>query len=278
MKPHTSTRQRVTFVLGSFLLAVLLASCGGSGAASGDQLDQIKKAGVIKAEMAPDPPFTLRTSDGRWYGFSATFFRMAARALGVRAQFVPSGASAEVAGLQAGKYDLIGSALTATAERAKAIAFTVPYTFGGNTWIVRKSDASRFPTLKALNSPSATIAFIASTSQDQFSRKLMPKAKFRALPDATYAQLLTEVQSGRADATAVPSFLAPAIVAKFTWSAALPNANPRGVAPVGVVWGIPKNQPHLKAALDKFITARLRDGTVKRLLRKYVTVKNSLAG
>src|ERR671936_1049058 len=116
-------------------------------------LDTIRKNGVIRIGVAADPPYTLQDKSGHWYSFVPSIDMMLAKALSVKAQFVPTTWTVIVAGLQANKYDMIGTSIYDTPEREKAISFSVPYAYGGTSYVGLKSTVAKLKTLKDLNNP-----------------------------------------------------------------------------------------------------------------------------
>ena len=237
-------------------------------------LSQIKHAGVITVGIAVDPPFTLQKPNGDWWSFNPTLVTLAARALHVKVQFVAAGWPTIVAGLQAGKYDMIGASISATPEREKAIDFTIPYAYGGTSWLVRKSN-THLNTLKDLNNSNVTIALSTNTFQQEITAKLLPKASIRALPNASVASLISELASNRSDAICIPSFLVTAIVSRFPYKS-IPSGD-EGVSPTGVAWGVRKgNDSSFLTFMNGFLTQQKRNGTIAKLMRQYITPQNAL--
>src|SRR2546429_245838 len=167
-------------VAASLLVAVTCLNvwpASGARADSTSLLDTIKKTGVIRIGIALDPPFTLQKKNGQWYSFVPTIDNMLARSLRVKVRFVPTTWTVIVAGLQANKYDMIGTSIYDTPEREKAIAFSIPYAYGGTSYVGLKETMRRFKSVKDLNNPKVTIALITGTAEDQVTHRLFPKAQ-----------------------------------------------------------------------------------------------------
>src|SRR3546814_8292249 len=122
-----------------------------------------------------------------------------------------------IASLQAGKYDVIMSALTRTTKRAMAVAFTEPYFVLGTAWLVNQ-DRDDLQTLADLNQPEITIAVEQGALSEQQSRKHLPEAGIRSLPGDGDAIRVAEVQAGRADAAAIDNIKIPASAEAFPWA------------------------------------------------------------
>ena len=103
-------------VFAPVLAAALL--CGAASARAQDLLDTVKQAGVLKiAVEGTYPPFTYRGPGGALEGFDIDVAKALAAKLGVKPEFVITEWGGILAGLQAGKYDVIINQVTITPER-----------------------------------------------------------------------------------------------------------------------------------------------------------------
>jgi polar amino acid transport system substrate-binding protein len=251
-------------------------SAGSARVVQTNVLEEIKKSGVMKIGIALDPPLTLRTVSGQWYSIVPSLDYKLAQAWHVKVELVPETFTTIIAGLQAGKYDFIGASLNATPERKKVVDFTIPFSYAGTSYLVDKK-YTNLNTIADLNSPDVTVAFQTGSSDDENTRRLLPKAHYRAIPGATVVDLVSEIQSGRSNALATANLLAPALLQKFPNWKVIPK-DPNGVFPVGISWAVPKGQPQLLAALNSFLRAQYKNGYIKSLQTKYMTIANSLKG
>lgn len=261
----------LTVALGSGVTAL------GAHASPPDQLSAIQKAGVITVGVAQDPPFAFTTTSGEWTSLVPILDRRLAAYLGVKIRFVATGWTGIVAGLQTGKYDIIGASINATPERRKVIDFSRPYYYTGTSFFARADNTKKLTSVARLNRSDVTVAAVTGSDNQTAVEKYLPKAKLRALPNASIASLISEVVSGRSDALATSTYLAPALIAKYHFVVAPPLAQKRyGVLPVGVAWGIPKNQPRLRAKINAFLASEINSGRVATLQKVWLTPQNSL--
>lgn len=268
---------------GAFAVAAVIAcgiaaiSSATATSASNDELAAIQKAGVITIGVAQDPPFEFTTSSGKWTSFDPVLDQKLAAYLGVKAKFVTTGWTGIVAGLQSGKYDIIGADINATPERAKVIAFTKPYYQTGTSFFALAANSKKLSSVAGLNNSGVTVAVVTGSDNQTAVTTYLPKAKMRALPNASIASLVSEVLSGRADALATSTYLAPALVAKYHFVVIPALAkSPYGVLPVGVAWGLPKGQPALLAKMNAFLAAETKNGDIAKLQKEWLTPANSL--
>jgi len=273
MRP--STKSLVLLLVAAVAAAAVAAaaSAGRNAVSDGGILDHIKKAGVMKVGIAVDPPLTFRGTHGDWQSMVPTLDRKLAQSLGVKIEFVPTTFTTIVAGQLANKYDFIGASLNATPDRKKVLDFSVPFSYAGTSYLVPKD--SKLHTMKDLEN--ATIAFVTGSSDDEATRRALPHAHDRAIPNATVIDLVAEVLSKRSDALATANLLAPALMKKYGWRA-IPADTTKGIYPVGISWAVPKGNADLVKVLDAFLKKEWANGDIKRLQDQYFTPANTLKG
>jgi ABC-type amino acid transport substrate-binding protein len=245
-----------------------------SASATEPGLAALKAAGVLRVGIASDPPFTFQEANGDWKSFNPELLKKLGDYLGVKVEFVPAGWSTIVAGLQTDKYDIIGASINATPEREKVIDFTTPYSFTGTSFLIRKDNAKGVKSMDDLNNSNVTIAFVTGSDNDEATRQFLPKATYRAIPNGSISDLIAELESHRSDALSTSSYLVGPLETKYPYFA-LP-ADPNGVLPVGICWGVPKANPELKDAMNQFLAQELKNGDIDKLKQQWLTVENSL--
>jgi polar amino acid transport system substrate-binding protein len=87
-------------------------------------------------------PWAMQAADGSSEGFQVDVMHEVARQLGrPSVDIIDTNFSAIFAGLFAGRYELIGSPIAITAERAKEMAFTEPFIANGQAFITLTGEA-----------------------------------------------------------------------------------------------------------------------------------------
>jgi len=260
------------------VLVVAATAGAGPSRAQGDILQKIKSSGVMKVGIAVDPPLTFRTASGNWESLVPSLDRALAKYLGVKLELVPTTFTTIVAGQLAGKYDFIGASLNATVERRKVLDFSIPFAYAGTSFLVKKNNSKHLNRLADLNNSDVTVTFVTGSSDDENSRRALPKAHDRGIPNATVVDLVSELLARHADALATANILAPALLKKYPDWKVIPADTSKGIYPVGISWAVPKGQPDLLNALNKFLRREYGNGAIARLKAKYFTVANSLKG
>ncbi len=251
------------------LAATLLSSCSKAAA-------PVVEMKTIRMGAAAGPPFLFRDATGGWTSFSAELARKFAEANNMKLEFVPTTWPTMVAGLQSNKYDFT-QPVNATPERRLVVDFTSQISAAGSLFFIKAG--APYKTIEDLNSPSVTIAVISGSAEESVARKLVPKAKFRALPTATVADLATEVISGRSSTFIDSSYLAPAVDEKFGLTT-IPSADstPDGIEPVQIAFAVRKGDAALQTQLNDFIAKFTASGDLKKLADTWLTVENALKG
>lgn len=247
-----------------------------SPASGSDLLSQIKHRGYITAAMFSNPPMCVLENNGSYKGFNADLLEAMAKSLHVKLHMENTVFETVIAGLQAGKYDIIGGSISATAQRKQSINFTTGYYNSGQNFWVLKNNSKHLKSISDLNKSSVTIAFSANSIEGEIAQKLAPSATQKSLPNPSTGDLIAEIESGRSDAFVINSSLYYPLTKKYPNFRALPN-NAVGVNPTPVSWGLRKgsDSQSLLNTLNKFIAKEQKSGFLKELARRDLTPANS---
>ena len=135
---NTSTvLNRRSLLLGAALAGTtgLLAACsGGNGSSAGSTqsasnlLESIKSAGKIRIGVEGTyRPYTYHDASGKLAGFEYDIAETLAKDLGVTAEYIETPWDSLIAGVDAGRYDIVLNNVAPTEERKKKYDFSVPY-------------------------------------------------------------------------------------------------------------------------------------------------------
>jgi len=278
-KKHSRSYGRVPFAVAAVVAAAALAACGSSSTGASTSSTSASPGATVQQDLPPlrvgiavDPPWTTKAASGDLEGFLPDLLMGLGKELGREIVYVETGWTGIVAGLQTGQYDMIGADLNATAERAKVIDFTLPYSGSGMTWFVKKG--SPLKTLADLNNPDITIAFVSGSDGETTTKKALPLAKYRGLGTGSKSDLIAEVETGRSDALAISNYVGQILIDKYG-QVAIPSLEeqPDGVDPVGIGWAVGKGDAELQGQIDAYITKMEASGELATLKEKYLTAK-----
>ncbi len=164
-------------------------------AAQADQLQDIKKAGVLRAAVFDsNPPFGLvDEKTHNIVGYDIDFAKAIADKIGVKLELVPTNPANRIPLLQSGKVDLIVADITITPERAKVVDFSTPYFVTGQQFLV-PADASD----KLDSYASARIGAVKGTTGEQALKTRFPQARVLSYDDIPLA--LAALRNGNVQA------------------------------------------------------------------------------
>ena len=165
------------FMAAAVLGSVGLTGCSSQGSGqssqensstgSGDLLAQIQERGVIVIAMEGTwAPWTYHDENDELVGFDVEVGQQIAEALGVETTFVEGEWDGLLAGLDAGRYDIMINGVDITEERSDAYDFSDPYAYnrtavivsGDNTDIASMEDLEGKRTANTISSTYAEVA------------------------------------------------------------------------------------------------------------------------
>lgn len=196
-------KSRVSVISSSFVaLAMALAACsGGDGGGGSDgggpsHLDQILEDGKITVAILQDFPPTSHVDDsGNVVGYEADIAQELADALGVELEFEAIPGDARLSSMESGRADLNISAYTTTNERARQVAFSIPYNAqGAGVLTTKDSGISSLDDLAG-----KTVGVARGSTNDTIVTEDFPEStpeRFDDISDAIQA-----LKSGKVDAT-----------------------------------------------------------------------------
>lgn len=228
-----------------------------------DLLASAKARGTLKVAMEGTyPPFNFKDQKtGELAGYDVDVARLVAARLGLKSEFVTTEWSAILAGLAAGKYDVIISQVGITPKREQAFDFSLPYTYSSPQLIVRKNETARYATLADLKGKKVG-AGQGSVFEQQ--ARAVPGIEVKSYPAAP--ENLQDLAFGRIDAALNDSLM----VAYLLKNSKLPiqaGARVGNVERMGVTFR--KGNPQFKAAVDKALQDAGADGSLKAISMKW---------
>lgn len=242
------------------LLGAVAASAATSTQAA-DLLDGVKSRGTLRVAVEGTyPPFNFKDK-GELAGFDVDVAKLVAQKLGVKAEFVTVEWSGILAGLAAGKYDVIVNQVGVTAKRQETFDFTVPYVYSAPQLIVRKDEKREWKSLDALKGQKLGVGQGSNFEQ---KAKATAGVDVRSYPGAP--EYLADLAAGRVDAALNDSLMAAYLVKNsplpIRVGAVVGEADKNAIPLV-------KGNPQLKAALDKALEDAYKDGSFKAVSVKW---------
>ncbi len=258
------------FVLGG-IAALVLAACGGSeggsgassapaqSAVSGSLIERINNKGtVIVGTEGTYAPFTYHDKDGKLTGYDVEVTRAVAEKLGVKVEFKETQWDSMMAGLKAGRFDVVANQVGLTSpERQATFDKSEPYSWSGAVLVARNdSNIKSIADIKGVKT--------AQSLTSNYGEKAKAAGAELVAVDGL-AQSLTLIEQKRADATlndelAVLDYLKknPNADVKIVWSAPADEKVGSGLI-------VNKGNDEAVAKFSTAINELKADGTLKKL-------------
>lgn len=259
------------FVLGG-IAALVLAACGGEGGsasssapaqsagASGDSLiERINNKGTVTVGTEGTyAPFTYHDKDGKLTGYDVEVTRAVAEKLGVKVEFKETQWDSMMAGLKAGRFDVVANQVGLTSpERQATFDKSDPYSWSGAVLVARNdSNIKSIADIKGVKT--------AQSLTSNYGEKAKAAGADLVAVDGL-AQSLTLIEQKRADATlndelAVLDYLKknPNAGVKIVWSAPADEKVGSGLI-------VNKGNDEAVAKFSTAINELKADGTLKKL-------------
>ena len=198
------TARRTLAAAAALLTTVALASCGvatgvsSTGAPSSRSVvEAVRGSKVLRVGVAPAPPYSqLNTGTQQWEGVVVDLSNAWATRMGVQPQYVGTTYGVIVAGLQAGRYDVV-PALNDTPERRSAVTFSDPVVTAISVATVLPG-RDQIDSWEKLNTADKTICTVSGSSDEATLTAARPAATILRLADLNACRLA--FQSRRANA------------------------------------------------------------------------------
>ena len=185
-------KKLISVMLSIALILTAAAAFAGEGS---DALTRIKEKGVLVIGTEGNwSPWTYHDENDVLTGLDVEIGRLIAEGLGVEAEFQEAPWDSLLAGVDAGRFDIICNGVGYTEERAKSYSFTTPYVYTNKVVVVAEDNeeiksVDDLKGKKTANSASSTYAALA----EEYGATLVPVD--------TLGETMDMLQQGRVDAT-----------------------------------------------------------------------------
>ena len=228
---------------------------------------EITESGVLKvSNSGAYPPFSFVNKEGKVQSFDVDVANAIAKKMGLKAEVTTTPWNGIIAALVAGKYDTCICSMSDTEERRKAVDFTSDYYWAGSA-LYTKEDSS-VKTVADMNGKAmgTTLGETANTwavNMVKEGKGSWSNQTFQGLPD-----LLLALDTGRVEAIAVDDV--PVAIAMKEKGYKFRRIAAEGLKKYPAAITVQRNQPKLKAAIQKALDEIKADGTYATLMDKWI--------
>jgi membrane-bound lytic murein transglycosylase F len=240
-------------------------------------LEEIRRRKVLRV-LTRNNAATTYLYRGDQVGFEFELARQFARSLKCRIEVViPPAFDDLIPWLLEGRGDLIAASMTATPDRAKRVAFTMPYLEAREMVVVRAGEKG-VETPEDLVGRPITVrpasayhdALLALEQQRGLHLTIDPAPEWRETED-----LIAAVADGEYEVTVADSHI---LAIELSWRNDVRGAFEIG-EPAGIAWAVRPRDHELLAAANRFLRHHTRGSTFFNILRRrYFTDREKISG
>jgi polar amino acid transport system substrate-binding protein len=241
----------------SALLLLSMAACSG-----GDKGMTIEQGKLIMSTNAEFPPYEMTTDDGGFAGIDIEIAEAIAKKLGLELVIDDMDFNAALLAVQKGKSDIVMAGVTVDPDRQKVMDFSNSYATGVQVIIVKEDS----------NVTADTLGDFMIGTQKGTTSDIYCSDDFGAEHVTTYDSSITAVQAlinGQVDCVVVDNAPAQELV----------KANP-GLKILETEYitenyaiGFAKGNTELVEAVNKALAELTADGTIQKIIDKYITAE-----
>jgi lysine-arginine-ornithine-binding protein len=217
-------------------------------------------------------PFESKAPNGQLVGFDIDLGNEICARMKAKCVWVENDFDGMIPALKAKKFDGVLSSMSINEARLKEINFSAKL-FNTPTRMVAKSGSGLQPTAASLKGKRVGVE--QGTIQEAYAKAHWAPGGVEVVPYQNQSLVLADLASGRLDASlqdaiqADEGFLKKPEGKGFAFAGG--NLNDPKTLGTGAGIGLRKEDTDLKAAIDKAIASILKDGTYKKIEKKYFT-------
>ena len=254
-------KKLIALVLSALLLLSMTACSGG------DKGMTIEKGKLIMSTNAEFPPYEMTTDDGGFAGIDIEIAQAIAEKLGLELVIDDMDFDGALMAVQQGKSDMVMAGVTVNEKRLKVMDFSDSYATGVQVVIVKEGSDVTMDNLgdKLIGTQRGTTGYIYASDTPE-------NGGYGEDHVVAYDSGITAVQAlmnGQVDAVIIDNAPAQEFV----------KANP-GLTILEGEWavedyaiGFAKGNTELKEAVNKALAELTADGTIQKIIDKYITAE-----
>ncbi|RMD00795.1 ABC transporter substrate-binding protein [Aquitalea palustris] len=215
-------------------------------------------------------PFESKAPDGKLIGFDIDLGNEICTRMKAKCVWVENDFDGMIPALKAKKFDGVLSSMSINEARLKEINFSAKL-FNTPTRMVAKAGSGLMPTAASLKGKRVGVE--QGTIQEAYAKAHWAPGGVEVVPYQNQSLVLADLASGRLDASlqdaiqADEGFLKKPEGKGFAFAGG--DLNDPKTLGTGAGIGLRKEDTDLKAAIDKAIAGMLKDGTYKKIEKKY---------
>lgn len=238
--------------------------------------ERVLQTGVFRVGYTIYPPGVIKAPDGKLIGIAVDVLNEVASRLNLKAEWTEEvGWATQIEGLDAKRYDIIGTAVWPNPKRARLTTLSKPL-FYSPLYLYARSDENRFPAgfdLNELDRETVRISAIEGATAETIVKGQFPKAQRVTLPQsADVAQSFLDLVGNKADLVITEPWHAKKFLS--AQPGAVKNILPkRPLRVFGNCYMFARNETSFENMLNVVIEDLHQSGFVEQTIRKYETAE-----
>lgn len=209
------------------------------------------------------PPYESRDENNKLQGFDIELMDSIAEKIGKKINWVDMPFDSLIPALLSKKIDIIAAGLSATAERAKKVAFSTPYEISLSTFIVN-ADNDSIKSIADLQGKVVTVQL--GTVQDSYAKTIKGAT---VKPFQKFDDCVREVSLGRADATLMDKPVAVKFVAQKDFKGKVKMAFDQEITGAGKALAMNLGEDDFIKAVNGALDEMVKSGEMAKLKAKW---------
>jgi polar amino acid transport system substrate-binding protein len=249
-------------------LAILVGLWGGNAAAGENSpiLARIVESGEFKVGTSgTQPPFSVKSKDGKLIGYEIDLARLLAAAMGVELRIVQKPFGQLLAALEQGEVDAVMSAMTMTPERNLKAAFVGPYYLSGKSILTKSATLAAISATEEIDDEKISLVALENSTSERFVRGLIPKAKLTTVE--SYDQGVQMVLDDKVGAMVADYEICVLSVLRYPEQDLATLTVPLTLEPIGIA--LPPGDSLLLNLVENYLTALELAGLLEGLEQKW---------
>ena len=248
-------------------LAGLLAMClPYPSLASSPVLDRVVETGVLRVAMSVDqPPFNVRSRDKSVVGFDVDLAKALAGAMQVDLEIVEIPFGDLLAGLIAGKADMVISGMTITLERTREVSFIGPYILSGKSLLTTAGIKGVVKDSTEFNHSEIRVVALKNSTSESFVQRNFPEAALQTIPN--YNEGIQMLLTGKIDAMVADIPILKLSMLRYPGAGLGMIEPPLSIEPIGIA--IPSNDAQFENLVRNYMFSIDKSGLTTRLYQKW---------
>jgi polar amino acid transport system substrate-binding protein len=243
-------------------LVIVAVACAGPVSAPPGRGERPRE--LVVATSGDSPPYATRRA-GTITGLEVDLATEVGKVLGRPVRFVDVPWNGLFDELVSGRADVVMAGGTGSAERERRFAFAEPYLRTGIGALVRRDYLKRFGSREAICKSRIRVAVIRKTTGERDLRDRCPAMIPRVYETADDAVL--DLTKRRVDAVVHD---APVLAYLMSQQAAALDLVPTDIADEPLAWMVRRDDTALRQALNDALATMRRDGTLDRVLERWI--------